>query len=317
MRGMQIVLPGALPEAAFAHELASHIERSSPQFASWLADGHAHTISAVPTDTYCTPYEYWLLRRHGFEAGAGERPSAGLAAVYARDAGVPTQADQPLWLAQLVHVAPARDGAALIPASELEISPDQSAALFSAAAEYFPDSGFSINSFDTMHWRVGMPADYCPATASPALVSITSVNDWWTQDNAGRPWRRLVNELQMLWFDHPVNRDRESRGLRPINSVWLYGGAPPSRLKLQTQSSGKELRVLRHLQGPALVQDWGSWLQQLELLEREEFSRISTMPELVLTGSDRIVELSPAHRGFLSRLLGRKHDWRRWWSVRN
>src|SRR5690606_16918524 len=118
-----------------------------------------------------------------------------------------------------------------------------------------------------------------------------------------------VNELQMLWFDHPVNRDRESRGLRPINSVWLYGGAPPSRLKLQTQSSGKELRVLRHLQGPALVQDWGSWLQQLELLEREEFSRISTMPELVLTGSDRIVELSPARRGFLSRLLGRKHDW--------
>lgn len=317
MRGMQIVLPGALPEAAFAHELASHLEKSSPQLAGWLASGRARTIPAVPTDTFCTPYEYWLLRRHGFQAGEGERASAGLAAVYARDAGIQVEAGQPLWLAQLVHVAPARDGAALIPATELEISPDESAALLSAASEYFPDSGFAVAPFDTTHWQVSLPADYRPVTASPALVSITSVNIWWSQDNAGRPWRRLVNELQMLWFDHPVNRDRESRGLRPVNSVWLYGGASPSRLEPQAAGSGESPRVLRNLQGPALVQDWGSWLQQLEQLEREEFAQISTMPQLVLTGSDRIVELSPAHQGFLGRLLGRKHDWRRWWSARS
>ena len=317
MRGMQIVLPGALPDAAFAQELASHIEKNTPHLAGWLAGAQAEITPASPADTFCTPYEYWLLRRHGFAAGAGERPSAGLAALFALDAGIPAEPGPPLWLAQLVHVAPARDGAALVPASELEIRPEESAALFDSAAEYFPDSGFSMAPFDTTHWQVTPPEDYRPTCASPALVSITSVNDWWTQDTEGRPWRRLVNELQMLWFDHPVNQERESRGLRPVNSLWLYGGASPSRLGTAGAAAAEPFRVLRALQGPALVQDWGSWLQELERLEQEEFTALKTMPRLVLTGSERIVELTPARQGFFARLLGGKQDWRRWWSARN
>jgi len=314
---MQIVLPGALPDAAFAQELASHVEKNAPHLAGWLSRARAEIIPAAPADTFCTPYEYWLLRRHGFEAGADERPSAGLAALLALDAGISAAPEQPLWLAQLVHVAPARDGAALIPASELEIRPEECAALFESAADYFPDSGFSFAPFATTHWQVTPPADYRPACASPALVSITSVNDWWTQDAEGRPWRRLVNELQMLWFDHPVNRERENRGLRPVNSLWLYGGAPPSRLKAVDAATAEPLRVLRDLQGPALVQDWGRWLQELERLEQQEFAALHAMPRLVLTGSDRIVELSPANQGFFARLLGSKQDWRRWWSAHN
>jgi hypothetical protein len=32
-----------------------------------------------------------------------------------------------------------------------------------------------------------------------------------------------VNELQMALHEHPVNARRESRGLPPVNSVWLWG----------------------------------------------------------------------------------------------
>src|SRR5690606_12111104 len=124
MRGMQIGLPGALPDAAIAHELAPHLEEMSPRLAAWLARSYAAIISAKPADTFCTPYEYWLLRHLGFTAGDGESPACGLAAVYTRDTQADFEPDHPLWLAQLVHVAPARDGAALIPASELEISPE-------------------------------------------------------------------------------------------------------------------------------------------------------------------------------------------------
>ena len=315
MRGMQIVLPGALPDAAIARELASHLEKNAPSLAAWLARARANILSAKPADTFCTPYEYWLLRHHGFAVEQGEVPSSGLAAVYARDTQAVSAPEGPLWLAQLVHVAPARDGAALIPASELEISPEESQALFTSAAEYFDGSGFDAVPFDTTHWRMVPPADYHPHCASPALVSITSVNDWWSQDAAGRPWRRLVNELQMLWFNHPVNEARESRGLRPINSVWLYGGAAPARLS-STQSA-EDLRVLRDLQGPALVQDWGSWLQALQQLEAEVFPALDDSSRVVMTGSDRIVELAPAKQGLLSRMFGSKQDWRHWWSNRS
>ncbi len=314
---MQIVLPGALPDAAIAQELASHMEKMAPRFTGWLERARVSTTSAKPADTFCTPYEYWMLQHRGFQALPDERAAAGLAALFALETDTPAAADESLWLAQLVHVAPARDGAALIPASELEIQADESAALFESARETFEGTGFCATPFDTTHWRIVLPDGYRPACASPALVSITSVNDWWTQDVGGRPWRRLINELQMLWFDHPVSQQREARGLRAVNSLWLYGGAPLSRFA-QAQPAGQAApRVLRGLQGPALVQDWGSWLQELERLDRETFSEFADMPELVLMGNDRIVETSPGRKGLLARFLGGKQEWKQWWSGRN
>jgi len=314
---MQIVLPGALPDAAIAQALIPHMEEKAPRFTGWLGNARAELIPAAPADTFCTPYEFWMLGHHGYRAEAGKPAAAGLAALHARAAGTEADPAQPLWLAQLVHVAPAREGAALVPGTELEITPDESVALFESAAEFLEGTGFSAWQFDTQHWRIEPPAGYEPLTPSPTLVSITSVNDWWTQDIAGRPWRRLVNELQMLWFDHPVNRAREARGLRPVNSLWLYGGAAPSALTPDAQMPKEPVRIFRDLLGPALVQDWGSWLQALEHLEQQEFSQFNAMPKLVLTGSDRIAELNAARQGLLTKLFKGKQDWRRWWSAHN
>jgi hypothetical protein len=37
-------------------------------------------------------------------------------------------------------------------------------------------------------------------------------------------YRRLVSEIEMALHDHPVNTERHSRGQRPVNSLWLWGG---------------------------------------------------------------------------------------------
>lgn len=36
--------------------------------------------------------------------------------------------------------------------------------------------------------------------------------------------RRLVSEIEMALHDHPVNQAREAAGLKPVNSLWLWGG---------------------------------------------------------------------------------------------
>lgn len=36
--------------------------------------------------------------------------------------------------------------------------------------------------------------------------------------------RRIVSEIEMALHDHPVNREREAAGLKPVNSLWLWGG---------------------------------------------------------------------------------------------
>lgn len=318
---MQIVLPGGLVDPAIAPTLTFHIEQKAPNLSEWLRHARPHEMQARAADTLCTPLELWWLQANHFTPKPGQAASAGLAALHALDTEVHqdritgiAQAE-PIWLAQLVHVAPARDGAALIPAGELEISPAESVALFESATECFDGSGFRATPFDAQHWRIEMPTDYVPHCASPALVSVTSVNDWWKQDAEGRPWRRLVNELQMLWFDHPVNRDRESRGLRPVNSLWLFGGAALDQLK-PCASHHSNLRVIRALQSPALVQDWGSWLLELEHLDKEVFRELSPSSRVVLTGAERIVELTAAQKSWLDKLLNRKQDWKQWWSAK-
>jgi hypothetical protein len=42
----------------------------------------------------------------------------------------------------------------------------------------------------------------------------------------GADWRRWLTEAQMLLHVHPLNEAREARGLRPLNALWLSGGAP-------------------------------------------------------------------------------------------
>src|SRR5690606_20678364 len=219
----------------------------------------------------------------------------GLGPLWAQDVA---EQDQPVWLTELVHVSPSRDGAALLPASELAITPDQSVALFESVQTLFSEAGFELAPSGTRHWRITLPAGYAPTSASPALVSITSVNDWWPQDMAARPWRRLVNEVQMLWFDHPVNQARYQQGLVPINSLWLFGGARADQLAFATLQQNTQ--VYSDLQEFGVKRDWGGWLAALGQLETRVFAPLAggSPPNLVLIGSDRIVELSS---GTLSR----------------
>ena len=37
-------------------------------------------------------------------------------------------------------------------------------------------------------------------------------------------WQRIVTEVQMLLYAHPLNQAREARGELLVNSLWLWGG---------------------------------------------------------------------------------------------
>jgi hypothetical protein len=42
-------------------------------------------------------------------------------------------------------------------------------------------------------------------------------------------WLRLLNEIQMVLHQGPLNADRAARGLAPINSLWFWGcGSTPT-----------------------------------------------------------------------------------------
>ncbi len=302
---MHIVLPGALPDPGAATELASRLPEAAPTLARWLAHARAETLDSRAADTRCTPLEHWLLEARGFRAAQAQHLSAGLGPL--RAPGLAD--DDPVWLAELVHMAPSRDGAALLTADTLAITDAQSRALFESAHEVLEDAGIAMEHGAGGLWRVRWPGDFALPCASPALVAASSVNDWWPQEDSARPWRRLVNALQMQWHEHPVNLARARAGQAPINGLWLFGGARASQL---SRPLPEDTRIHGALYAPSLAQDWGGWLAALGTLEAEVFAPLQgRQPTLVLTGRERVVTLG-ARTGWLARL--RKDDWRSWWS---
>jgi hypothetical protein len=68
--------------------------------------------------------------------------------------------------------------------------------------------------------------------ASLATHSIDQAHgrniDWWmprdtNESGVAKLWRKLQNEIQMLWHIDPVNEEREQRGYPTINSLWISG----------------------------------------------------------------------------------------------
>ncbi|HUH87260.1 MAG TPA: hypothetical protein VL003_04325 [Pusillimonas sp.] len=314
---MHIVLPGALPDTEAARALVSHLPQAAPTFVTWLSRARATLQAIDSTVSGCTAYEQWQLERAGFRPEPQQNLAAGLGPLWAITSK--PAADRPIWLAELVHMAPTQTSTAMLVAQDLHITPEQSLALFESAQTLFEGTGFHLHANDEHRWRVEMTDECRFLCASPALVASTAVNDWWLKQAPARPWRRLLNELQMLWFDHPVNLARQGQGLPPINGIWLFGGARPEQLK--AASPAVETRVYETLHPPFMAQDWAGWLGALAELEAQVFAPLALQdiqPTLVLTGRAHLVSLEPkAMARWTQWLPGSRTDWSKWWSYRN
>ncbi len=315
---MRIVLAGALPPPALAAALIPPLQQAAPALLGWLDRSRASRIAADPATTLCTPWEAWLLQQCGFRPQAGQHLGAGLGPLLSASATPTTaseRADAPVWLVALAHIAPSRDGALLIPARTPDITQAQSVALFDAARRSFEESGITATWRTPTLWQVGLPPGLAPASPSPELASRSALNDWWPQQNALRPWRRLFNELQMLWFDHPVNLARAQAGDAPVNGVWLFGGATRAQLARSADQALQDTHIEHGLAHHVQAQDWQGWLDAMAQLDKRYFTDARATPEtVILTGADRILVLEP-QRGWWARLRpSTTREWRDLWS---
>jgi len=313
---MHIVLPGALPDVDAARALVPHLIEAAPVFVSWLSSGRAQLQTVDPSTTGCTTYEQWQLQRAGYQPDAEQNLAAGLGPLWVANKHIAP--DQPVWLAELVHLAPTQSTTAMLTSDDLLITPEQSVALFESAQELFDGTPFSLHPDTDRRWRIQPPPDSRFLCASPTLVASTSVNDWWLKPESARPWRRLFNELQMLWFSHPVNLSRQAQGLPAINGVWLFGGGRAEQFR--SPSPPSEIRVHETLNASFMAQDWGAWLKALGELDAEVFQPLAQQgvkPVLVLTGRTETATLEPRALARWTQWLPRsRNTWSKWWSYR-
>jgi hypothetical protein len=142
-----------------------------------------------------------------------------------------------------------------------------------------------------------------------------------------RRWRRLLNTVQMTWFDHPVNQAREAGGLPAINGLWLDGRCPrrapddDAREALAALATGavpeaSAITLDTRLLEARIAGDPAAWLQAWQAVDASLLSRVAAF-EHPFDGGVRIVFAGDA--GWREVLLrpgrGSWSHWRpHWWS---
>ncbi|HYG45647.1 MAG TPA: hypothetical protein VEA17_22195 [Bordetella sp.] len=311
---MLIVIPGALPPLPVAAELARLLPQRAPVLHGWLQAGSARVAGFDPRLHGCTPFEAWQLEQAGYRPAPGAPMGAGLGPLR----GGKAAADgQPVWLAELTHLALGTDQATLLDPEQMDMRADESEALLLSARPSIEAAGFAVQALAPQRWRLRLPDGLAPATASPAAVAGHPLRDWWGQDPAMRPWRRLLNEIQMVWHEHPANEARAARGVAPVNALWLYGGAPA--WPVQAAASAQ---VASELDAPYRAADWAAWLDALAELDRRRLQPLANAAghpgqplQLILLGADRRATLTLQPRArLLAWLPAPKKNWNTWWS---
>jgi hypothetical protein len=69
------------------------------------------------------------------------------------------------------------------------------------------------------------------ATSDSQQALGRNIDAYMAKGQSARRWRQLETEIQMTWFDHPVNSALRSKNLDELNSIWIDGSisSPPKR----------------------------------------------------------------------------------------
>jgi hypothetical protein len=228
---LHLLLPFALPAAAEASTALHDI--SSPALDRLVA--RATLAERVIGEDFqrTLPHERWVARQFGaLSTGAAAADEAPLAPYMLRaDGGEPGDAT---WACvQPVHVRIAHDHLVLIDPASLELSDDEASALLAVARPLIEELGVRIEAPNPARWYLSGDGFGTLAGASPLRASGRNIEIWLPHEahsgERSRAWMKLQNEVQMAWFEHPVNEAREARGLPAVNSIWFHaqGAARP------------------------------------------------------------------------------------------
>ena len=182
------------------------------------------------------PLREWLVRADRLGSG-GSGYLGGLGDYFSGvDAGVPAaaitreflagDAGDALWLsADPAWVQPDMNGVRLLACGQLQLGMDEALALAEPLRPVFDEAGMQLEVSSPDRWHLRLPADTpLPNFAAPEQALGEDLSQHLPQGVEGRRWRVLLNEIQVLLHQHPLNAQRQARRQTPVNSLWLWGG---------------------------------------------------------------------------------------------
>ncbi len=206
------------------------------------ADSLARFCASAPLQRHMIPLHGFLLKSFAVEQQQ-DWPTGPLAALAQE---IDSQSEY-FFLAHLVHLDLRTDYFSLqaLP----DVSTEHSDAVIDSLNMHFQDRG--------LHFApTSVPNVMLMSSSSLPLIHTHHIAQVWGKDvRAYLPdgedalhWRMMLNEMQMLLHEHPVNAQREENRQQPINSVWIEGGGRlPNRSMRQNTVLMSQQDVVRGL----------------------------------------------------------------------
>jgi hypothetical protein len=311
MNHLTLVLPFALPPPELAPDLVRAL--TAPSLAALLSRASGAPRATFDDDARALPHELWLARTLKL---SGQK--AAFAAAAMRGFGLDPGLEPAAWLiVNPAHIEIARSHLSLHDLRKLQLQESDARVLFDAARPLFEELGHTLLYGDAQTWFLRATGWEQLETSTPDVVLGMNLGDAMPAGDEARAFRRLQNEVQMLWFEHPVNTARAARGLAPVNAIWPWGAggestasrqlavcAGPAWLEAMADqvlddpheiliASGDALLLCGALTGPGLAGEWSAWLDAMHALESGLFA-----PTLALlqAGKVKSVRLVLSHR---------------------
>ncbi len=296
MTNLDLILPFAFPPAEHAKDLLAALQ--APGLATLLAKASLKRQYDSAPFNPALPHECWLSQQ--------EENSPAIAHLLMQKLALP--AHEGHWfICQPASLHIARDHLVLTDSRELQLTESESRALFESALSLITESGMTLKYGHPNCWFLRADEWQTLRTCSPDVVCGHNIDVWLPRGEGDRAWRKIQNELQMLWHTSAINEKREAEGKPRINTVWLWGGASHMQTAsegcavlveslleqyqphhLRTQKSFVDFQtahqaeassptvLLDQLMPSALHADWASWLSTYAELDKTWFAPLAT-----------------------------------------
>jgi hypothetical protein len=295
---MHLLIPFAAPLSEAGRQAARSLSLSSLR----ALLGRLDEVERDDGDEWSLspPHERARARALGLHGGSGQLPWAALQA--GRD-GIEV-GDLAWGLLTPTHWHLGTDQVSLIDPDALSLDEHTSRTAYGVVQPLFTSLGYAMHYGAAMRWYIAHESLAALPTASPDRVIGRNVDAWLGTAPALQALRRLQSEAQMLLYTHPMNDEREARGLLPVNSFWLSGCGVAQAV------SGNEPDTDLRLRGPALADDWAAWVKAWDTLDSGPLADLQARVErgepvrLTLCGERSWAAFEAAPRGLLQRVRG-------------
>ena len=292
MTQITLVLPYALPPPELAQDLVRNLQ--VPALAALLSRATCRTLP-FDDNQRALPHETWLSEALGLSPSGAPAFAAAAMRGYGLDPGSASW-----FIINPAHIEIARSHLTLHDLRRLQLDEVHAKALFATAKPVFDELGKTLVYGDAQTWFMAAGQWATLQTGSPDAAVGQNLTDWLPTGPAAVEFRKLQNEVQMLWFEHPANVERERRGLAAVNSFWPWGlsqspaapaAAPlfaatgvPSWLSAMASrpasalpdpfrgNEADSMLVRGELCQPAIEGDWSTWLGLMQRFEETLFA---------------------------------------------